>query len=100
MPPVQAGGEPSEWMAASYAAVGGLAALRRADLTGRGDHLDISMLEAVTPTLTNCGNVWGSLSGDLSTGASEDVPSIEPTSDGWVGFCLFTGTAVARFPRS
>jgi len=90
-PPVQAGGEPAEWMTASYAAVGALAALRRADRTGRGDHIDLSMLEAVTPTLTNYGSVWGSLSGDFSTGASEDVPSIEPTSDGWVGFCLFTG---------
>jgi crotonobetainyl-CoA:carnitine CoA-transferase CaiB-like acyl-CoA transferase len=91
VPPVQAGGEPSEWLSGSYAAVGALAALRRADFTGRGDHIDLSMLEAVTPTLTNYGSVWGSLSGDLSTGASEDVPSIEPTSDGWVGFCLFTG---------
>jgi crotonobetainyl-CoA:carnitine CoA-transferase CaiB-like acyl-CoA transferase len=91
VPPVQAGGEPSEWMAGSYAAVGALAALRRADLSGRGDCIDISQLEAVTPTLTNYGSVWGSLSGDVSTGASEDVPSIEPTSDGWVGFCLFTG---------
>jgi len=89
-PPLYAAGELGEWMAGAYLAVGALAALRRSDLCGRGDRVDVSKLEAITPTFTNVGSVWGQMSGRWDVPMSEDVPSIEPTADGWIGFCLFT----------
>jgi crotonobetainyl-CoA:carnitine CoA-transferase CaiB-like acyl-CoA transferase len=90
MPPLAVGCELSEWMSGTYLAVGALAALRRADLCGRGDALDVSKLEAIAPTFGNCGTLWGHFSGIWDLPMSEDVPSIEPTRDGWVGFCIFT----------
>ena len=52
--------------------------------------VDVSKLEAILPTLTNAGSVWGHFSQVFELPASEDVPSIEPTADGWIGFCIFT----------
>jgi crotonobetainyl-CoA:carnitine CoA-transferase CaiB-like acyl-CoA transferase len=89
-PPLYAAGELGEWMSGTYLAVGALAALRRSDLCGQGDRVDVSKLEAITPTFTNAGSVWGQMSGLWDVPMSEDVPSIEPTADGWIGFCLFT----------
>ena len=90
LPPLSAGGEIVEWMAGSYAALGLLAALRSARRDGRGAHVLLSKLEAITPTLTNAGSVWGHFSQTFALPPSEDVPSIEPTADGWIGFCIFT----------
>ena len=90
LPPLHAAGELGEWMSGAYLALGALAALRRADLCGRGDRVDLSQLEAMTPTFTNVGSLWGQMSGVFDLFMGEDVPSIEPTADGWIGFCLFT----------
>ena len=89
-PPLAAAGELGEWMAGTYTALGALGALRRAELCGRGDRVDVSLLEAMTPTFTNVGSLWGQMSGVWDLFMGEDVPSIEPTADGWIGFCLFT----------
>ncbi|MCA9502186.1 MAG: CoA transferase [Myxococcales bacterium] len=89
-PPLAAGGEVGDWLSGTVLAVGALAALRGSDRDGVGATVDVSKLEAILPTLTNAGSVWGHLSGVWQLPASEDVPSIEPTADGWIGFCLFT----------
>ncbi len=44
-PPVAAGGRIGEWMAGTYAAVGGLAALLTAARTGHGEHVDVAWLD-------------------------------------------------------
>jgi crotonobetainyl-CoA:carnitine CoA-transferase CaiB-like acyl-CoA transferase len=88
--PIAVGGELVEWMSGTVLAVGALAALRRAERSGRGDVVDVSQLEAIAPTFSNCGSAWGFFSGVWDMPMSEDVPSIEPTADGWVGFCIFT----------
>ena len=89
--PFNAGGRIGEWMGGVTAAVAAAAALRRARRTGKGDHVDLSLLETITPTCTNVQTLWGSFTGDYDTKALLEVPSVEPTRDGYVGFCVFTG---------
>ncbi|MBJ20477.1 MAG: CoA transferase [bacterium] len=90
LPPLHAGGEVGDWLSGACMGLAALAALRKADRDGRGERVDISKLEAITPTLTNAGSVWGFFSDVWRLHATEDVPSIEPTADGWIGFCIFT----------
>ena len=90
-PLVNGGGRIGEWMGGVNAAVAAAAALRRARFTGRGDHIDLSLLEAVTPTCSNVQTLWGSMSGSDAAAPRLEIPSIEPTLDGYVGFCIFTG---------
>lgn len=90
LPPIHAGGEVGDWLSGTCLAVAALAALRKADRDAAGQRVDVSKLEAITPTLTNAGSVWGFFSDVWELPPNEDVPSIEPTADGWIGFCIFT----------
>ena len=90
LPPLTSGGEVVEWLTGTYAALGVAASLRAARRDGQGARVSLSKLEAILPTLTNAGSVWGHFSQVWALPASEDVPSIEPTADGWIGFCIFT----------
>ncbi len=88
---INGGGRIGEWIGGVNAAVAATAALRRARLTQRGDHVDLSLLEAVTPTCSNVQTLWGSMSGTYTAEPRLEIPSIEQTLDGFVGFCVFTG---------
>ncbi len=90
LPPLTSGGEVVEWLTGTYAALGIAASLRASRRDGLGARVELSKLEAILPTLTNAGSVWGHFSQVWALPASEDVPSIEPTADGWIGFCIFT----------
>ena len=46
--PFQAGGRITEWLGGAFAAVGALAAVQRARRTGHGEHVDVSLLEAIS----------------------------------------------------
>ena len=46
--PFQAGGRTSEWLAGTFAAMAVAAAARRAQRTGRGEHIDFSIAEVMT----------------------------------------------------
>lgn len=88
--PVAAGGRVGEWIAGTFAAVGALCAWLAARHTGKGQHVDVSMFEAMLLSLTyyfDLGGQWRE--GPLPRGV--EVPSIEPAKDGWVGFCTITG---------
>jgi crotonobetainyl-CoA:carnitine CoA-transferase CaiB-like acyl-CoA transferase len=88
-PPIMAGGRISEWVSGTFAAVAGLAAVQRAGRTGQGEHVDFSMLEVMNIAGTVYGDLMASLAGrPVVEGPSRsvEVPSIEPTLDGWVGF--------------
>jgi crotonobetainyl-CoA:carnitine CoA-transferase CaiB-like acyl-CoA transferase len=87
-PPLSVGGRLFEWIAGTYAAFAGLAATMQARRTGRGDHVDCSMLEAATLTSTNFTELMHALMDRPLAGLARRVerPSIEPTLDGWVGF--------------
>lgn len=88
--PVAAGGRIGEWIAGVFAAAGALCAWRSAQLTGVGQHLDVSIFESMLLTFVP----FFDLSGQWREGpmpAGIEVPSIEPAKDGWVGFCTQTG---------
>jgi crotonobetainyl-CoA:carnitine CoA-transferase CaiB-like acyl-CoA transferase len=88
-PPIQAGGRVFEWVMASYAAVGALAALRRAQRGGPGEIIDCSLLEVCHLSASGFADVYHELAGRpplTVPGRQVEIPSIEPTADGWVGF--------------
>ena len=89
-PPVAAGGRLGEWIAGSFAAPGAVAAWLSARNTGTGQHVDLSIFEAMLLCLT----IYHDLNGQWVEGPlprAIEIPSIEPARDGWVGFCTITG---------
>ena len=80
-PPVAAGGRLAEWVTGAYAAVAALAARP-------GEHVDVSELETMTLAGSLFLDLMWSLIGIEAAGPARslEVPSIEPTLDGWVGF--------------
>lgn len=88
--PFQAGGRASEWIAGTFASVAVAAAARRAQHTGHGELVDVSVCEVMTIAANSYGEYMRSMMGSPPiTGPSRaiETPSIEPTLDGYVGFC-------------
>ncbi len=88
--PFQCGGRTAEWVAGTYAAVGALAAVQRARRSGHGEHVDFSILEVIAIAGTNYMDLLHRLLGSPPLGGlpqSVETPSIEPSADGYVGFC-------------
>jgi crotonobetainyl-CoA:carnitine CoA-transferase CaiB-like acyl-CoA transferase len=87
-PPIQAGGRITDWVGGTFAAVAALAAIQRSRRTGHGEMIDFSLHEC----LTIAGNTYADLMHRLSgqpprvPHRTVEIPSIEPTADGWVGF--------------
>ena len=87
-PPVQAGGRITDWVGGTFAAVAALAAVQRSRRSGHGEVIDFSLHEC----LTIAGNTYADLMHRLSGQPPKvphrtvEIPSIEPTTDGWVGF--------------
>jgi len=93
-PPIAAGGGIGEWLAGTYAALGALAALWSARASGHGDHVDVAMFDCMAVTMTTYPSVFASFAGrpDLrGTGRMIEVPSIEPSADGY--FVVTTNSA-------
>jgi len=89
MPPVMCGGMTTEWIGGTFSAVAGLAAARRAHASGQGEHVDFSLCEVMNIGSTTYADLMDHLSGRpeaVGGPRSVEVPSIEPTLDGWVGF--------------
>ena len=98
--PVQAGGRTMEWVSGLYAAVAALAASRVVRHGGQGELVDLSMSEVANTTGTTAADLMDSLRGRPnpgSPGRSFETPSIEPTSDGYVGFNTNTRTQFDSF---
>ena len=88
--PFQAGGRASEWIAGTFASVAVASAARRAQQTGHGEQIDLSICEVMTIAANSYGEYMRSMLGNPPiTGPSRSIetPSIEPTLDGYVGFC-------------
>lgn len=91
--PFQCGGRITEWVGGTFASVAALAAVLRARRTGHGEHVDFSLLELMTIAGTNYMDLVHRMlgGGDLDPQAplpmTQETPSIEPTADGYVGFC-------------
>jgi len=89
-PPISIGGELGEYMGGAWAAYGALALRRRVRNGGRGGHLDMSMLEAMT--LMQSGEwLHSQLLQVPPVKRSVEVPSIEPAKDGYIGISMVTG---------
>lgn len=90
-PPIQMGGRIIEWVGGAYGAVAALAAVRRSRETGIGEFIDLSIFEVANITATNYSDLFNSLAGrpepdPMVPPRNVEIPSIEPTLDGWVGF--------------
>jgi crotonobetainyl-CoA:carnitine CoA-transferase CaiB-like acyl-CoA transferase len=98
--PFQAGGRTTEWVGGTFAAVAALAAVHRARRSGHGEHVDFSLLEAMHGASSNYMDFLFSLLGrpELRGSAqSVELPSIEPTQDGYVGFCTNSAQQFSDF---
>ena len=88
-PPLAAGGRLGEWITGTYGAVGAVAALRSARRSGKGEHVDVAMLDCMAVTMTTYQPVFADFMGWpplRGTGRAIEVPSIEPSADGYVVF--------------
>ena len=90
-PPVRFGLPVGDLVAPLYAVIGTLAAVLQADATGRGQHVDVSMLGALT-SLVACEpfDAYEKLGLPMRTGAT--VPRLAPfgtfpAADGWFALC-------------
>jgi crotonobetainyl-CoA:carnitine CoA-transferase CaiB-like acyl-CoA transferase len=89
-PPIAIGGDLGEYMGGVFAAFGALAVHRRVEHGGPGEHLDLSMLEAIT--LMQSGEwLHSQLLQVPPVTRTIEVPSIEPAKDGYVGITMVTG---------
>ncbi|WP_292990361.1 CoA transferase [Mycobacterium sp.] len=89
-PPISVGGDLGEYMGGVFAAFGALAVRRRVEHGGAGEHLDLSMLEAIT--LMQSGEwLHSHLLNSPPVTRTIEVPSIEPAKDGYVGITMVTG---------
>jgi crotonobetainyl-CoA:carnitine CoA-transferase CaiB-like acyl-CoA transferase len=96
-PPVAAGGRVGEWVAGTYAAATALAAWREAGRSGVGEHIDVAMLDCMAVTMVTFPSLFASFLGwppVTGTGRVVEVPSIEPTTDGWA---VFTTNSAQQF---
>jgi crotonobetainyl-CoA:carnitine CoA-transferase CaiB-like acyl-CoA transferase len=89
-PPISIGGELGEYMGGACAAYGALALRRRVRRGGRGGHLDMSMLEAIT-LMQSSEWLHSQLLKVPPIRRSVEVPSIEEAADGYVGISMVTG---------
>ena len=89
-PPISIGGDLGEYMGGVYAAFGALAVRRRVEHGGPGEHLDLSMLEAMT-AMQSSEWLHSQLLRVPPIRRTTEVPSIEPAKDGYVGITMVTG---------
>ncbi|OBH11433.1 CoA transferase [Mycobacterium sp. E1747] len=89
-PPISIGGDLGEYMGGVYGAFGALAVRRRVERGGPGEHLDLSMLEALT-AMQSSEWLHSRLLRVPPIGRTLEVPSIESARDGYVGITMVTG---------
>jgi crotonobetainyl-CoA:carnitine CoA-transferase CaiB-like acyl-CoA transferase len=94
--PVGVGGDVGAWVSGAAAATAGAFGVLAARRSGRGQHLDVSMLETMIISMTSYQMIFAQIEERLY-GRSIEIPSIEPASDGWVGFCTITHQQWADF---
>jgi crotonobetainyl-CoA:carnitine CoA-transferase CaiB-like acyl-CoA transferase len=99
-PPLAAGGRIGEWVTGTYAAVGAIAALREARRCGQGEHVDVAMLDCMAVSMVTYPSVFASFAGwpaQSGTGRVIEVPSVEPTADGYAVFTTNSGQQFRDF---
>ncbi len=94
--PVGVGGAVGAYVAGAAAASAAAMAVEAARRSGRGQHVDVSMLETMILSFTSYQALFAQIV-DPPYGRSIEIPSIEPAADGWVGFCTITHQQWADF---
>ncbi len=86
--PLAAGGSLGEWLTGTYAAVAAVAAHRRALAVGAAQHVDVAMLDCMTLGMNTFQTVFEEFGWPAPPGPARvvEVPSVEPTADGFVTF--------------
>ena len=87
--PVAAGGRIGDWVGGAFAAITAVAAWRSARQTDEGQIADLSVFEAMIQSFSIFGDLGAQFVGGDQP-RSIEIPSIEPTADGHVGFCTIT----------
>ena len=91
-PPLLCGGRPGDWAAGTYAAIGALAALRRARAQGVGDLVDVAALDALMFSQPLFPVTWYEIAGvPFRPVRSSQLPNLHPTADGYVALQTTTG---------
>jgi formyl-CoA transferase len=90
-PPVRCGPSLVDFLGGSHLALGVMAALLERGITGRGQHVDVSLQDAVLPTLTSNFAAWLTdpttafeRTGNRHGGMRESPYNVYATADGWV----------------
>lgn len=93
-PPVRTGAAVADFSSAAFAAMGVLGALRQRDRTGRGQHVDLSMLDVLTALVWDEPvDHYASSGMPVRTGNADPrgAPiNVYPAADGWVAVTLTT----------
>ncbi len=89
--PFQMGGRTCDWLAGAYATAAALAAWEGRRHGGRGGVIDVSIAEVNYLGGSNFADVfhamqWGADATPVGSPRQLEIPSIERTKDGWVGF--------------
>ncbi len=91
-PPLLCGGRPGDWAAGTYAAIGALAALRRARRQGIGDLVDVAALDALMFSQPLFPVTWYEIAGEpFRPVRSSQLPNLHPSADGYVALQTTTG---------
>lgn len=91
LPPVSCGSQTGEWCAGIVAAIGVLTGLRRRRATGIGGLIDVSQLETLAVTQDHGSVTFEAIAHrPFRKERFTNLPDIEPTSDGYVGFMVIT----------
>jgi len=101
-PPIAVGARLAQWIAGTYAGAGAAAAAYGARRHGRGEHVDVALLDCIAVTMTNFAPVFASFEGwpaDPGPTRTAYIPGIEPTADGWVGVTAMTWQQLQDFFR-
>lgn len=96
-PPLAAGGRLGEWVTGTYAAVATVAAIGVEGVPRLGRLVDVAMLDCMAVSLATYPSVFASFAGwppMRGTGRSTEVPSVEPTED---GYAVFTTNSRQQF---
>lgn len=89
-PPIAAGGQIGDYLTGSHAAVAAVAGWLRARQSGRGPQVAVPAFEVMLMCLQPYQYLFAQCQPGVLLQRSLEVPSIEPASDGWVGFCAVT----------
>lgn len=90
LPPLAAGGFVGEFMAGAYGAVAAMTGLMGFEVGGIGSTLDVSTFESMVLSMQSCHFMHEQMEPGGLVPRSFNVPSVEPTKDGWVGICPIT----------